>query len=225
VDADSVRLVTDHDSSLVGWVSTEGDLPAFVVHDLATGARVLDDAATAGKRPYFYALDGDTAYWRDQRGAVAVDVTTGEVEVLEDDAYEDGGFDLIDVQDGVLALNGAQGVEVGTSVQDARPLAELMEDNGVLSPQATMYAPDAEMLRVVGVGDEADLSPLLTGYFFSTAYEWADDETVHVIALTEDDPDADLLSCSVQTGTCELVVDGAGREGELQLPVGSTLGE
>ncbi|MFA6300598.1 MAG: hypothetical protein WC642_15625, partial [Nocardioides sp.] len=64
-----------------------------------------------------------------------------------------------------------------------------------------------------------------TGYFFSTAYEWADDETVHVIALDEDDPDADLLSCSVSTGTCELVVDGAGREGELQLPVGSTLGE
>ncbi|MDP2772104.1 MAG: hypothetical protein Q8O61_01005 [Nocardioides sp.] len=223
VDADSARLVTDHDGSLVGWISTEGDLPTYVVHDLATDTRVFESTSDAGKRPTFYALDGTTAYWRDQRGAVAVDLRGGGVEVVEDDAGEETGFDLIDVQAGLLALYGGQGVELGTSVQDAEPLQGIQGSNGLLSPLATKYAPDAEELTVLGV-DGADLTPSLSGYFFSTVYEWADDETVHVIALEDEEPSADLLACTVPAGTCELVVDGAGREGELQLPVGEPLG-
>lgn len=77
---------------------------------------------------------------------------------------------------------------------------------------------------MVGVGDGANLTPRLTGYYFSTGYEWADDETVYVIALEDEQSAADLLSCTIPTGTCELVVDGAGREGELQLSVGEPLG-
>jgi hypothetical protein len=229
-DRGSVRLVTDHDSSLVGWVSTEGDAPAFVVHDLATGARVLeDDSATAAGMggladeedpAYFYALDGHTAYWRDHRGAVAVDLRTGGVEVVDGDAAN--GFDLVDVQDGVLVLSGDEGIEVGTSVEDARPLGNIMEGSGRLSPSATRYAPDAETLTVVGVGDGADVSPRLEGYYFSTAYEWVDDDTVHVIAQEDEESALDLLACTVPAGTCELLVDGA--PDGLQLPVGWALG-
>ena len=32
---------------------------------------------------YFYAIDGRTAYWRDERGAVAADLDTGEVRVVD----------------------------------------------------------------------------------------------------------------------------------------------
>ncbi|GEP32801.1 hypothetical protein NSZ01_05690 [Nocardioides szechwanensis] len=223
IDADSARLVTDHDSSFVGWVSTEGDRPTYVVHDLAAGSRVLESTSDAGTRPRFYALDGNTAYWRDQRGAVAVDVTTGDAEVVQDDAGEETGFDLLDVQAGVLALYGAQGVEIGTSVEDAEPLPGAEGSGGTLSPSATRFAPDAEELTVLGV-DGGDLTPALDGYFFATVYEWADDDTVHVIALEDEASAADLLTCSIPTGKCELLADAVGRMGGLQLPVGEPLG-
>ncbi|WP_309649672.1 hypothetical protein [Nocardioides sp.] len=237
VDAERPRLVGDHDSTVVGWVDRAGKRPTFVVLDQEDGQRVLEDSS--GTEPgmgdladeadpaYFYALDGDTAYWRDRRGAVAVSVVTGEVDVIDADARN--GFDLIDVQDGVLAFYGDQGVEVGESRASARPLPDVlngtvMEGNGVLSPLATMYAPDSELVKVVGLNGNA-LSPSMpTSYFFSTVYEWADDETVRVIALEADDPSADLFSCSIATTGCTLLVDGAGAEGELQLPTGETLG-
>lgn len=232
VDAEAPRLVGDHDSTLVGWVDHSGESPTFVVLDQGSGEVVLEDssATTPGMSnladetdpAYFYALDGDTAYWRDQRGAVAVGIRTGDVRVVDADARN--GFDLVDVQDGVLALYGDQGVEIGSSPGSARPLPGVLEGSGVLSPLATMYAPDAETARVVGTnGTELQLF-VPADYFFSTVYEWADDETARVIALESEDAAADLLSCEVATGACELLVDGAGRAGELQLPVGETLG-
>jgi len=228
----SAHLVTDHDSTLVGWLSDEGDVPAFVVHDLALGSGVLEDSSAttaamgglADERDpaYFYALDGDTAYWRDERGAVAVDITNSEVSVI--DAEARNGFDLVDVQDGVFAFYGDQGVEVGGSRESARPLPGVMESSGVLSPLATMYAPDAELARVEGLDGTPVPLMVPADYFFSTVYEWSDDQTVRVIALQDEDASADLLTCSISTGACELLVDGAGGQGELQLPVGERLG-
>jgi hypothetical protein len=223
-DADSATLVTDHDGTLVGWVSTARDLPAYVVLDLATGEREFESRSDVGPRPRLYAIDGSTAYFRDERGAVAANVARNDDEVIEADAGEQTGFDLIDVQNGVLALYGGGGVAIGTSAEDAKTLAEVAGSNGYLSPSATLYAPDAETLTVIRVGDEADLSPQLEGYFFSTVYEWADDDTVHVIALEDEASAADLLTCSIPTGECELVADAVGRLGGLQLPVGEPLG-
>lgn len=232
VDPEGPRLVADHGSSLVGWVDRSGERPRFVVYDQATDTVVLDDST--GTRPgmsnladdtdpaYFYALDGDTAYWRDRRGAVAVSVGTGEVRVVDAEART--GFDLVDVQDGVLALYGEQGVEIGTSPATARPLVGVQQGNGLLAPLATAYAPDADTARVVGTnGTELQLL-VPPEYFFSSVYEWADDQTVRVVALESPDASADLLSCVVATGACELVADAVGREGDLQLPVGENLG-
>ena len=224
--------MTDHDSALVGWVDLSGTRPTFRVYDQASGSMALEDSthtredmgtlADTDDPAYFYALDGDTAYWRDTRGAVAVEVGSGAVSVIDPGARN--GFDLIDVQDGVLALYGAQGVEVGETRGSARPVPGVMEGNGLLSPLATMYAPDADWVKVVGTNG-TDLSPSLpTDYVFSTVYEWADDETVRVVALTSETASADLFSCTVATSRCTLLVDGAGREGDLQLPVGQTLG-
>lgn len=228
----SAHLVSDHDSTLVGWVSDEGDVPAFVVHDLGSGSTVLEDSsattadmggfADEADPAYFYAIDGDTAYWRDGRGAVAVDVGTGDVEVI--DAEARNGFDLIDVQDGTFVFYGEGGVTIGDSRASARPLRGVQESRGVLSPLATQYAPDAEEARVEGRnGTELQLF-VPPEYSFSTVYEWADDETVRVVALEDEDASADLLSCVPSTGGCELLVDGAGTQGDLQLPVGVQLG-
>ncbi|WP_341924946.1 hypothetical protein [Nocardioides psychrotolerans] len=237
IESGRPRLVGDHDSALVGWVDSSGERPTFVVLDQAADKVALEDSsateagmgdlADESDPAYFYAIDGETAYWRDQRGAVAVSVVTGEVDVIDADARN--GFDLIDVQDGVLAFYGAQGVEVGETRASARPLRDVLdgnvlESNGVLSPLATMFAPDSEQVRVVGRNGTPLAPSLPTSYFFSTVYEWADDETVRVIALEADDPSADLFSCSILTSGCTLLIDGAGAEGELQLPTGETLG-
>ncbi|GEP37276.1 hypothetical protein NPS01_09390 [Nocardioides psychrotolerans] len=232
VDATDPRLVSDHDSSLVGWVDRSGEQPAFQVYDQDDDEIVLDDDSAT--RPgmsnladdtdpaYFYAIDGDTAYWRDTRGLVAVDVATGGTTVV--DARAVNGFDLIDVQAGVLAFYGQEGVELGETRGTARPLPGVLEGSGVLSPLATSYAPDSEWVKVVN-RDGTDLSPSIpTRYFFSTVYEWVDEETVRVIALESEEASADLFSCSIATSSCTLLIDGAGVEGELQLPVGEVLG-
>lgn len=232
VDSENPRLVADNDSTLVGWVDATDARPTFVVYDQDTTDIVLEDdsgteagmsnLADDSDPAYFYAIDGATAYWRDQRGAVAVGIGSGEISVIDPDARN--GFDLIDVQDGVLAFYGDQGVEVGSSRGTARLLPQVMESSGVLSPGATMYAPDAEEARVDGVDGTSLPLAVPAEYFFSTVYEWTDDATVRVIALESEEASADILSCVVASGACELLVDGAGTEGELQLPVGEDLG-
>lgn len=91
VDATSPHLVADDDDSRAGWFDPTGSPAAFVVHDLASGETVRNQDATEGLDPgpnqdgavHFYAIDDATAYWRDSRGLVAVDLTSGDAEVIE----------------------------------------------------------------------------------------------------------------------------------------------
>ena len=78
------RLVATTRRPLAGWVDPSGDAPAFVVLDQGTGdvdavrrgdrRRTWATLADEENPAYFYAIDGHTAYWRDARGAVAVDL-------------------------------------------------------------------------------------------------------------------------------------------------------
>ncbi|WP_244927685.1 hypothetical protein [Nocardioides sp. W7] len=226
------RLVADSTGTLAGWVDPSGDRPAFVVLDQATGdVQRYDDATAPGmgeladeKNPaYLYAIDQSTTYWRDSRGAVAVDLASGAATVLDPKARN--GFDLIDVEAGVLAVYGDEGVEVGPSRAQARPLPGVLDGSGVLSPDARFYAPDADELRVVDVATGADLAlQLPASYFFSTGYQWLDTDTLAVIALVDEDAPVSLLTCTVSAGTCTVVTDDAGEQGQAQIAVGEPIG-
>lgn len=232
IDAERPRLVADNDGTLAGWVQ-RGSEPAFAIQDLAadvTSIQAIEqpvnpDALADGEDPaYFYDIEDGTAYWRDARGAVAFDVATGSSQVV--DAEARNGFDLVDVENGQLVFYGEEGIEIGPTRADAKPLAGISESRGVLSPQATYYAPDAEELRVVDVTSGLDVTPPLEGYAFSTAFGWLGRDTVVVIALKDlnDVSPISLLTCSVSNQTCTSAVT-AGEIGEVQLPSGTRLGE
>lgn len=231
ISVESPRLVSDEDGTLAGWVQA-GKQPSFVIQDLAadvTSVEAVEGSADPkeladGEDPaYFYALDDGVAYVRDSRGAVAIQVSTGQARVVDAEAIN--GFDLIDAQANQVAFYGNDGVSVGPTKQSAAPLLSVLESEGKLSPDATYYAPDAENLRVVTVRDGADATPALSGYFFSTAYGWLDDTTVAVIGLKESEKSpVALLSCSVTERTCAGSVE-IGSINEVQLPVGFTLGD
>lgn len=233
-DAGHPRLVSDRDDSLAGWVANDGAAPEFVVYDQATGETSAQSGATSAgmgeladesNPAYFYAIDDGTAYWRDERGAVSVDLDSGRTTVIDADARN--GFDLIDVENGQIAFHGDGGVKIGTSLEDAKTVPGVLESGGYLSPQATYYAPDAEELVILDVETGRDVTPSLDGYFFSTGYGWLDDDTVTVIAL-KDSEDAEggpisLLTCLVSAGSCEVAEENAGTSADFQFPSGEPL--
>lgn len=224
IDRAHPQLVSDPEGTLAGWVQRGSG--EYVVHDLAADVTSVEQVAPTANdisMPSFVAIDANTAYWLESDGVAAHDLSTGSSTPLAPGASAQKW--LIDAQDGVLALYD-RGVQVGTSFADARPLPDQMAGGGVLSPDGTYYAPDDEQLKVIDVATGRDLAPALDDYFFSTGYEWLNQDTVAVIALkhSEQDP-LTLLSCTVSTRACTVVADAAGVYGEVQLPVGSRLGD
>ena len=155
-DARKPRLVADQDGTLAGWVDVDGDRPGFVVLDQATGETTRNDEATepgmgglADEQDpaYFYAISGDEAYWRDQRGAVAVDLTSGAVRVIDADARN--GFDIMDVEEGVVAFNANDdGTALGETRRGAVLLPQVYGSMGTFSPGAAFYSSDADEPQV-----------------------------------------------------------------------------
>lgn len=77
VAAPAIRLVSDPDGDLAGWVEISGDRPAFAVLDQSDGSLTTNDERTLAGQPlladqkdpaYFYAIDDGVAYWNDSRG-------------------------------------------------------------------------------------------------------------------------------------------------------------
>ncbi|WP_167735981.1 hypothetical protein [Nocardioides sp. 503] len=244
-DESEPHLVADDGSSLVGWVDfSSGPAPAFMVFDQSTeaepafaGGETTDDmsAAAASADPaYFYAIDDGTAYWRDARGAVAVDLETQDTELVDPDAVD--GLDILDVQNGVIAFRDGKGVAVGTTRETAVQLPGVVTDSGELSPQGTAFAfyvdvPDPENgghteARVVGVdGSAVPLDIASATLSFAVPYGWLDDDTVAVLSSGPIEARyQSLLGCDVATGECEMTVENAGAaRAQIVLPNGRLL--
>ncbi len=240
MDAGRIRVVSDPDGSLAGWVQSEDDRPTFVVLDQADGTVTRNnEATTAGQGlladeadpAYFYAVDDGTAYWRDTRGAVAVDVANGETRVVKADARN--GFDLIDAESGQVAFQRNGTVEIGTTATDIETRLKLAQSGGGTG----QFSPDGRYLSLDA--DSPEVFDLTTGRtvdftgvpdFFATGYEWLDADTLVMISLESEKSPVDLLTCSVSNGTCEVALDDLGsiddyEKGRVTIPVGEALSD
>lgn len=237
-DPEHPRLVGDPDGALAGWVDATGAHPTFVVLDQGTGGVTSYDEHTSpgmglladeADPAYFYAIDDGTGYWRDERGAVAVDLTTGTATVV--DATASNGFDVIDAENGLVALDTGNGrTLVGATVDTARPLrvhGAHLDAPGAFSPDGRYLSVDADEPIVVEVATGRRVDFDLAG--FATGYEWLDASTVVMIA-SSDGEQVDLLACAVPAGTCRAAASDLGtfdelQEGDFALPIGEGLAD
>ena len=224
-DARRPRLVADDEGTLVAWVDRQQ--PAVVVLDQGTG----ETWPLAESRPsYVYALDGRTAYWRDDRGAVAVDVDSVASRVI--DARAKGTRDILAVEDGLVAFQGgADGPHLGTSPDDGITLPDVYGSVGAFSPDAAWFTIDADdpLVYDAHTGEQVAFD---LDYGFAAGYEWLDESTVVMVAGREPNNDAQavLLTCTVPAGTCEEATGELGTFTELvrtgfTLPTGEPVDE
>lgn len=244
-DARRPRVVADDEGTLVGWIDTSGEKPAYVVHDLVTGrTQRFDEHTTAGmgglgvdsSDPYaFYAVDGRTAYFRDARGAVATDVDTGEATVLTDEA---GAETILAVEDGRIASRTrpdpedaeAPTLRISPGLTGGVELHQAYGSQAFFSPGGRWITVDADEPNIFDTrtGERVELD--VDGRFFANGYQWLDDSTVAVIAArSEESPRVELLRCTVPDGSCTVVFDDLGTFDELSggsfaLPVGEAIG-
>jgi hypothetical protein len=239
-------LRADDTGSLVAWVTlTEDGAPQYVVYDTNTRSEVRVDDTSAGPGSaddiggaYVYAVDGGSAYWRNENGIVRYDVAAGETTLLtpwrEAEEGADGAVatpDLLDVADGRLAFDpegvDASTVRVGDSF-DADAPALPFGWYGVLSPSATHIAvEEGDEAAVFDTATRRDVTPTVDGYPFTSFYGWVDDDTVMVFAIEDlggSTYPADFLACDVPTNGCTVVGSAQVAEGSFAVPNGQRVG-
>lgn len=234
-DAQDPHLVSDTDGTLAGWLDSGSGKPAYVVLDQATGDTTTyddqpagsSDAAGPGSSPYFYALDGRTAYWRDTRGAVATDLDTGEATVV--DPRTNGDVDISAAEDGLIAFTGANGTSIGRTPDKAKELKYSFGGPAAFSPDARWFTEDADEPKVYDTefGEKVALD---LQYNFASGYGWLDDSTLLLLGQDGWRDKVELLSCTVPAGTCKTLEPGLGTFNQLDregfaLPVGSPMGQ
>ncbi len=235
-DAKDPHLVSDTEGALAGWLGTDGGHPSYVVLDQATGDTTTydeqpagaGDPAGPGSSPYFYAIDGRTAYWRDARGAVATDLDTGDATVV--DPRADGDVDISAAEDGLIAFTSDRhGTSIGTTPANARELKYSFGGPGAFSPDGRWFTEDADEPKVydsrTGTKVELDLQ-----YNFASGYGWLDDSTLLLLGQDGWRDKVELLSCTLPDGSCTTVQPGLGTFSQLNregfaLPVGSRIGQ
>ena len=224
-DARGPRLVADDEGDLVAWVDRQQ--PAVMVLDQASGeVEAFEKARPAD----VYAIDGRTAYWRDDDGAVAVDLDTGESRIVDEQAR--GPRDILAVEDGLVAFGGeGDGPRLGTGPDDGIVLPDVYGSVGAFSPDASWFTIDADDPLVYDARTGQQVSFDLD-YGFAAGYEWLDDSTVVMIAgrRPSNDSQAVILTCTVPDGTCEPATGELGTFTELvrtgfTLPTGERVDE
>lgn len=231
------QLYADEEGTLVGWVEGTEDDRRFVVHDLATGATErFGDPAGMEQRSEFdpfamYAIDGRTAYVQDSRGAIAVDVDSGDVRVIE--AQPEEWFDIKGVEDGVIAFAGPwnesgeddmAGTVVGASPTDGVELLPGWGDPAYFSPGAAYVSLEGDHPEVYDTTTGQRIKIDLDGRPYGTGYDWLDNDTIVVGAAPRMVGPLEILTCEVPAGTCTVVVPDLGMfediEGRIAIPDG-----
>jgi hypothetical protein len=233
------QLYADDEGSLVGWVDGTEDGRRFVVHDLADDTtETFGDPSGMEQRSEFdsfvmYAIDGRTAYVRDSRGAIAYDVDTGSVRVIEDRPRD--WFDIKGVEDGVIAFqtgltssDDIAGTVLGTSPTSGVELFPGWGGPARFSPDGRWVSLEGDEPAVYDAETGSQVTIDLDGRPFGTGYEWLDDDTLLFGASEKMVGPLQILSCEIPSGACTVVEEDLGMfediEGELALPLGVSTG-
>ncbi|WP_121252767.1 hypothetical protein [Nocardioides ferulae] len=231
-DPDRMRLVSDTDGTVAGWLDTDGH-PVFL--DQASGESGFplgeesgeDGAGVQGVRE-LYAVDATTAYWSDAGGVIRAEISTGQVERFDGPPAVEGTDDgyVIDVEVGHVAQARNFGTEIVVPGGDPVRLLEGGGTQGDLSHDGRWLAQDADEAMVFDTSDGSRV-PLAGDYAFAAAFEWLDDSRVVLIAQRSQAAPVQLLTCTVPAGTCEvsaeLAPSFADFDGDIALPVGEPL--
>ncbi len=207
--------------------------PAFVFFDQSTGEIVRNSEATApgmglladeADPAYLFGIDGDAAYWRDQRGLVSFDLDSETAAVVDGDVAS--GFELLAVEDGWLATSaGDHGTDLEGNGQRVR-LPDVYASVGFFSPDARWASFDADQPEVF---ESATGQPIVLDLdvWFATGYDWLDAETLVVLAADREQDPVDLVTCVIPAGTCEVAVADVATFEDLAagyaLPIGERL--
>jgi hypothetical protein len=203
------RLVADADGSLAGWVDPSGDAPVFVVLDTDTGDVItLDTAMTSDMGAladeedpaYFYAIDGRTAYLRDQRGAIGLDVDDGGV-VWKDETARNG-FSLVAAENGIVARDAGDRGMLLEGPESEVLLRQVYASLGAFSPSGQWLTLDADEPEVFDAHNGRRVPVDIEDRVFGTGYAWLDDQTLVLIAARTENGPVELLTCAIPSGTC-----------------------
>lgn len=233
------QLYADDEGSLVGWVEGTEEDRRFVVHDLADGTteRFGDPTGMEQRseldRFAMYAIDGRTAYVQDSRGAIAVDVDSGKVRVIEAQPKE--WFDIKGVEDGGIAFQTGDvsgpdiaGTVVGSSPSDGVELFPGWGSPAYFSPDGRFVSLDADHPEVYDTKSGERIKIDLDGRPFGTGFEWLDDDTLVLGAAPKMVGPLEILTCEMPAGTCTVVVPDLGTfeeiEGKIAFRGGMTTG-
>ncbi len=230
------HLVADPAHDQVAWVDEDaGSMPAYVVYDVARRSIRSSQAGPTGSgtftpdRARVYALDGDVLYRRDARGAVRVDLRTGEEDVLTPAADEatiaSASGDAVAWLSAAPGEGYVVGERFGTGVPTGRHSRPLLSTDGTY-----VSTDDDRGVHVQRTSDASVVTPTLpASYTRAVAYAWADDDHLLVAAVPgqfDDRHVVDLvfLTCSVAGGDCEQTAEGHSFPATLNLPVGEPPG-
>ncbi|GAA4822980.1 hypothetical protein ACFQ0K_16465 [Nocardioides caeni] len=229
-------LVADETGAWVGWFDSTGARPAMVSVDISTGETVrFDDHVDGPGReeflfgsPLYFDIDDGIGYWIDDRGVVAADLRDGSDRVVTPN--RDARW-IVDVTQGLMVrlvegAEGDEGADVGTEVVDGDLGVVLPVEPGryvgYLSPDARWVSAGETSPTVVEIatGEER---PLGGGARDAVPFEWLDADTVVLFREGQGTDTLDLLTCTVPSGTCDVVVSDLPAQ-DVNLPGGGYLG-
>jgi hypothetical protein len=228
----SALLVAD--GPWAGWV--DSDHTRFVFLDQAAGNFVRAPISIGRDEGRIFAIDGTTAYVSDQRGVVTIDLGSGEAAVIGPRAP---GSEIDDVEGGLilhsLSKNDSELTVAARDLETDEPALGVR--GGDLSPSGRYVMSEnsstqSDTFTLLQLPDGQDLTPpVAQDYDFFLGYAWSDDDTYTAFGMRgvggsdESAISIDLLTCEVDTRSCQVAGDHPRSFRNFEIPVGMHLGD
>jgi hypothetical protein len=230
-------LAADDTGSYVGWVDFGSERPEFVFYDTSSRAEVLRTSEGNVTGPAAFDgpegarmgdIDGDTAFVHDAEGVTAWNLTDGTSEQIAPGVLS--GW-LWAVADGRIAHVQEGGPGLDHLVVSDDPAADQprlpfgWDPPGVkLSPtgkHVVTIAPVTADIAVTELPSGRDVAPDDSQYSDGLIpLQWVGDDVLYAAGTPRGDDAADVVRCTIPTGTCRVVVEAVGPAEQIQAPSG-----